>query len=139
MTEYQDYKYVIQDTSKLYIGAKFSLEELSKHEQLSFKFRSIVMRHVMPNISAETTLEYLFYYMKPEGYLYEMFLQLKTRVKVTRLTEKKNLFGKVSYIHKEMLYKLSDFVQIFTEEKEAEGILIQEIQFANLAIMTFSL
>ena len=136
--DYQDYKYVIQDTGKLYIGAKYSLDEIAKEQEIPFKFRSIVMRHIMPEINKESTFESIFYYMQPEGYLYEMFLQLKTRVKVTRLTKVKGLFGKVSYEHKEALYKLSELVLLTPTQKKELGISIQEIQCSKLAIMTFS-
>lgn len=139
MTNYQDYKYVIQDTGKLYIGAKYSLEEVAKDQEIPFKFRSIVMRHIMPEMDKATTFESLLYYMKDEGYLYEMFLQLKVKVKVTRLTKEKSLFGKVSYVHKEAIYKLSELVALTPEQKEALGLSIQEIQCSKLAIMTFSL
>lgn len=137
--DYQDYKYVIQDTGKLYIGAKYTLDEIAKEQEIPFKFRSVVMRHIMPEINKESTFESIFYYMQPEGYLYEMFLQLKTRVKVTRLTKVKGLFGKLSYEHKEALYKLSELVLLSPEQKKALGISIQEIQCSKLAIMTFSL
>lgn len=139
MTNYQDYKYVIQDTGKLYIGSKYSLEEVAKDQEIPFKFRSIVMRHIMPEMDKTTTFESLLYYMKDEGYLYEMFLQLKVKVKVTRLTKEKSLFGKVSYVHKEAIYKLSELVALSPEQKEALGLSIQEIQCSKLAIMTFSL
>lgn len=139
MMNNQDYKYVIQDTGKLYVGAKYSLEEIAKEQEIPFKFRSIIMRHVMPEIDKSSTFESIFYYMQPEGYLYEMFLQLKTKVKVTRLTKEKGLFGKVSYAHKEAVYKLSELVALMPEEKKALGLIIQEIQCSKLAIMTFSL
>ena len=138
MMDYQDYKYVIQDTNKLYVGSKFSLTEVASEQELPFKFRAIIMRHVMKEIDPNNTFESMFYYMKPEGYLYEMFLQLRTRVKVTRLTKVRSLFGKVSYAHKETLYKLSDLAALTPEQKEALGISIQEIQCSKLAIMTFS-
>ena len=137
--DYQDYKYVIQDTGKLYVGAKYSLDEIAKEQEIPFKFRSIVMRCIMREMDKNTTFESLFYYMQPDGYLYEMFLQLRTKVKVTRLTKVKRLFGKVSYEHKEALYKLSELVALSPEQKKALGMSIQEIQCSKLAIMTFSI
>ena len=139
MVDSQDYKYVIQDTGKLYVGAKYSLDEIAKEQEIPFKFRSIVMRHMMPEMDKSNTFESIFYYMQPDGYLYEMFLQLKTRIKVTRLTKVKGLFGKVSYEHKEAIYKLPELVALSPSEKKDLGMCIQEIQCSKLAIMTFSL
>lgn len=139
MVDYQDYKYVIQDTGKIYVGAKYSLDEIAKEQEIPFKFRSIIMRHVIPEMDKNSTFESIFYYMRPEGYLYEMFLQLKTKVKVTRLTKVKGLMGRVSYVYKEVVYKLPELVALMPEEKKTLGISIQEIQCSKLAIMTFSL
>ncbi len=139
MIDYQDYKYIIQDTGKLYIGAKFEFGEVAKEEELPFKFRSIIMKCVLPELQSDSTFESVFYYMQPEGYLYEMFLQLRTKIKVSKLTKTKNLFGKVSYVYKEHLYKLSELVALSPKEKEALGMLIQEIQCSKLAVMTFSI
>ena len=136
---YQDYKYVIQDTGKLYVGAKYSLDEIAKEQEIPFKFRSIIMRCVMKEIDKQTTFESLFYYIQPDGYLYEMFLQLRTKVKVTKLTKVKGLFGKESYVHKEAIYKLPELVALSPEQKKTLGLTIQEIQYSKLAIMTFSI
>lgn len=138
MIDYQDYKYIIQDTSKVYVGAKFSFAEIAKEEELPFKFRSIIMKCVLPEFEQDSTFESLFYYMQPEGYLYELFSQLRTKVKVTKLTQVKNLFGKISYVYKEQIYKLSELAALSPKEKETLGLVIQEIQCSKLAIMTFS-
>ncbi len=138
MIDYQDYKYVVQDTAKLYVGAKFTFGEVAREVEIPFKFRSIVMKCVLPEIGEDSTFESIFYYMQPHGYLYEMFLQLRTKIKITKLTKVKNLFGKVSYVYKEQIYKLSELAALSPKEKEALGMVIQEIQCSKLAIMTFS-
>ena len=81
MLDYQDYRYILQDTGTLFVGAKFTFGDIAKEEEIPFKFRSIVMRHLMTEVDNEDTFESVFYYMKPEGYLYEVFLQLRAKVK----------------------------------------------------------
>lgn len=139
MIDYQDYRYILQDTGTLFLGARFSFGDIASEEEIPFKFRSIIMRYALSHVSKEDTFESIFYYMKPEGYLFEMFLQLRTRVKVSRLTEVKSLFGAGSVAYKEHIYKLKDFAAMSVEEKEKLGVVIQEIQFSKLAIMTFSI
>lgn len=138
MLDYQDYRYILQDTAALYVGARFSFGDIAKEEEIPFKFRSIVMRHILQEVDNEDTFESIFYYMRPEGYIYEVFAQLRTKVKVSQLTEVKRLFGKSEWIYKEHVYKLAEFVKISTQEKEKLGIVVQEIQCSKLAIMTFS-
>lgn len=138
MLDYQDYRYILQDTGTLFVGAKFTFGDIAKEEEIPFKFRSIVMRHLMTEVDKEDTFESVFYYMKPEGYLYEVFLQLRAKVKVSQLTPVKGLFGKTKWVYKEHIYKLKEFVALTKEEKERLGIVVQEIQCSKLGIMTFS-
>lgn len=138
MLDYQDYRYILQDTGTLFVGAKFTFGDIAKEEEIPFKFRSIVMRHLMTEVDKDDTFESVFYYMKPEGYLYEVFLQLRAKVKVSKLTPVKGMFGKTKWVYKEHIYKLKDFVALSKEEKERLGIVVQEIQYSKLGIMTFS-
>ena len=138
MLDYQDYRYILQDAGTLFVGAKFNFGDITKEEEIPFKFRSIMMRHVLAEVDKEDTFESVFYYMKPEGYLYEVFLQLRTKVKVSQLTEVKRMFGRSESVYKEHIYKLADLVALSKADKERLGIVIQEIQCSKLAIMTFS-
>ena len=139
MLDYQDYRYILQDTRILYVGAKFNFGDVAREEEIPFKFRSIIMRCVLGEVDKEDTVESVFYYMKPEGYLYELFLQLRTKVKVSELTLVKHMFGTTEWIYKERVYKLSEFAALTKEEKERLGIVVQEVQLSKLAIMTFSI
>ena len=138
MLDYQDYRYILQDVGTLYVGAKFNMEDITKEKEIPFKFRSIMMWYVLPEVDKQDTLESIFYYMKPEGYAFEVFTQLNTKVKVSQLTEVKKLFGGTEWIYKEHVYKLADFAAIPKEQKENMGVVVQEIQCSKLAIMTFS-
>ena len=139
MLDYQDYRYILQDARILYVGAKFNFGDIAVEEEIPFKFRSIIMRCVLGEVDKEDTVESVFYYMKPEGYLYEIFLQLRTKVKVSELTLVKRMFGRMEWIYKERVYKLSEFAALTKEEKERLGIVVQEVQLSKLAIMTFSI
>lgn len=139
MLDYQDYRYILQDAGTLFVGAKFNFGDITKEEEIPFKFRSIMMRHVLSEVDKEDTIESIFYYMKPEGYLYEIFLQLRTKVKVSQLTEVKRMFGRSESVYKEHVYKLAELAALSKTEKEHLGIVIQEIQCSKLAIMTFSI
>ncbi len=137
MLDYQDYRYILQDTGTLYVGSKFTFGDLAKEEEIPFKFRHIIMKCALQEVDKEDTFESVFYYIKPEGYLYEVFQQLRTKVKVSELTEVKRLFGRKEWVYKERIYKLADFAALSKEQKESVGIVIQETQYSKLAIMTF--
>ncbi|MBQ8816456.1 MAG: hypothetical protein IJZ84_04145 [Lachnospiraceae bacterium] len=138
MTEYQDYRYVLQNTSALSIGARFNFGDIVIEEEVPFKFRTIMSKYALSEVDREDTFESVFYYMQPEGFLYEVFLQLRTKVRVSQLTEVKSMFGRTKRSYKEHIYSLKEFTAIPKAEKERLGIVVQEVQFSKLAIMAFS-
>ncbi len=138
MTEYQDYRYVLQNTGALYIGAKFNFGDIITEEEVPFKFRTIMSKYILGEVDREDTFESVFYYMQPEGFVYEVFLQLRTKIKVSELTEVKGMFGRTRRIYKEHVYSLKELTAIPKAEKERLGMVIQEIQFSKLAVMAFS-
>lgn len=137
-TSYEPYKYIMQDTGSLYIGAKYSFLELLDNELVGFKMKAIISHYILKEALGETTLESQFYYMDNKSFVYETFYQLKTKVKVSMLCEKRNIFGhkKTKYIEK--IYKIEDFVNINLAKKKGAGMVIEEIIISKLSLMSFS-
>ena len=75
--EYQnrDFKYFMQDTGSLYLGAKYTYQEILEDEMVTFKFKSIVEHYLLKDTDPETTLESQFYYMTPEQFSCKTFLK----------------------------------------------------------------
>lgn len=138
---YEDYKYVMLDTAFLYLGAKYSYGELVENEDVPFKMRAALERYILPEMDPETTLESHFYHMDSKEFSYKTYHQLKIKVKVSRLVEKKGFFGlgKVKRVYTSELIPLEKFVAMTKSQKEHDGILIQEIVISKLALMGFVL
>ena len=84
--QYADYKYIMQDVSNIYLGAKYTYEELTEDEEIPFKIKSLVNRYIKPELEDwAVSLESHFYYMEEKGFAYQTFLQLKTKVKISVL------------------------------------------------------
>ena len=81
-TVYEDYKYSMQDTSKLYIGAKYTFGEILDNEEIMFKFRLIVERYLLPEIDMEDTLESHLYYLTKQSLAAKIYKQMKARIKI---------------------------------------------------------
>lgn len=130
--ENRDYKYVMQDVTNVYVGAKYTYEELINAEDVSFRLKTMVNRYMKPELSGEDlSIESHFYYMEPQGFAYQTYLQLKTRVRISILREKR---GKRQYATE--IWKLQELVKLSPAQKEQAGILIQEIILSKLAMMT---
>lgn len=134
--EYSDYKYIMQDVSTIYLGAKYTYEELTEENDIPFKVKSLVNRYIKPELEGENlTLESHFYYMEPKGFAFQTYLQMKTMVKISIIEEKRGFGGKIKKVYNTRTMKLKDFVKISPSEKEKQGIMIQEISFSKLALM----
>ena len=138
MTEYQDYKYVMQDTGSIYLGAKYTYTELMENEDVPFKLKTVLLRYIAVDLDPETTLESHFYHMEPKGFVYEACKQLKIKVKYSVPEEKSSLLGKRRILYETQTVKLEKFVAMCPAQKERQGVLIQEIGLSKLALMSFS-
>lgn len=135
---YEDYKYVLQDTGTVSFGAKYSYKELIHEEDVPFKFKTIIERYLCKDLDMDTTLESHLYYMTKESFTYECFQQLKAKVKINVLTEKKPLFGKKKKVYTTQIMSLKEFAEKDIEWKKENGVFVQELIIAKLALMTFS-
>lgn len=135
---YEDFKYVMQDTGNLYLGAKYSYEELLEAEAAPFKLKAIINHYVLKEASPETTLESQFYYLDRESFLYEVFCQLKVKVKMQIQTEQKGFWGKGKIRYQERIFSLKELTDMNLARKKASGVIIREIIISKLGMMTFS-
>lgn len=136
---YEPYKYIMQDTGSLYIGAKFSYDELVNNETLSFKMKAIISQYILKETDPATTLESHMYYMESGTFVYNTYEQLKVRVKAQVLQEKKSLFGKKSSHYVEKVYSLKELADTNLAKKKGAGMVITEIVISKLALMSFTL
>lgn len=137
--ENRDFKYIIQDITTLYLGSKYSFRELIEDEDIPFKLKMIFQKHLSEQMDSEDTLEGLFYYMRREGFVYQIFKQLQVKLKISEIVEKKSIFGKKKKEYMTKNYSLADFIAIPEEEKKRLGMVIIEISISKLALMGFSL
>lgn len=122
----------------MYLGAKYSYAEILQDEMVTFKYKSIVEHYILKDTDPETTLESQLYYMTPEQFSYKTYLQLKARVKVSMLEEKRRLTGKSSVRYVSKVMKLDEFVKMNLAQKKKYGVVVQELVLSKLGIMTFS-
>ena len=133
-----DFKYYMQDTSKLYLGARYNYAELLAHEMVPFKLKSIIEHYIMKDTQSDTTLESQFYYMTQDMFSFRTYMQLKAKVKICLLEEKNSLFGKKKMVYQSRILPLDKLVQMNLAQKKKYGVTIHEIILSKLAMMSFS-
>lgn len=134
-TIYEDYKYSCQDTSRIYVGCKYTFRELADAEDLNFKFRMLMQRYMLEEASPEDTLETHLYYLGKESFLVKIYDQIKARVKVNVIEEKKHLFGKARKEYTTKQLTVPQLAVMSVQDKERVGLVIQELSVSKLAIL----
>ena len=71
MPQNQDFKYVLQDFGNIYIGARYSYEEMLKSEEIPYKWKAIIRHYLLKETSPETTMENHIFFMKEDDFAYE--------------------------------------------------------------------
>lgn len=133
-----DFKYIMQDTGAYYIGAKYTYEELMEHELVPFKFKAVAEHYIFKDTDPSTSLESQLYYLKGDEFSARTLMQLKAKVKVSQMVEKKSLFGKKKLAYEEKVYSVKEFYNITLAVKKATGIIVRELIVSKLALMSFS-
>lgn len=137
-TENRDYKYFMQDTGFVYLGAKLSYAEILRDEMVNFKLKSIVEHYIFKDTDAETTLESHLYYMTKEQFSYRTYEQLRAKVKINVFEEKKTIFGKKKTGYVTKLMPIAAFAEMNLAQKKAKGVVIQELAISKFSLMSFS-
>ena len=136
-TVYEDYKYCMQDVGTVYIGTKFTFQELLDSDTVPFKFQLLVERYIMPEADLEDTLESHLYYLQEKSFLVKIYEQLKMKVKINIIEEKKSLTGKCKREYTTKVVSIHTLAQMSVTDKEAVGVVVQEISISKLALMGF--
>ena len=131
-TSYEPGKYIMQDVGTLYVGTKYTFEEILESEEIPFKFRLLCERYLLPEADREDTLETTLYYLDPKSFVVKILKQLKSKVKVNVLVEKKD---KTEYTTKNLT--IEELVAITATDKESQGMVIQELAVSKFALMAF--
>lgn len=136
-TVYEDYKYCMQDVSSVYIGTKYTFQELLDDKTIPFKFQLLVERYILPESDLRDSLETHLYYLPEKSFLVRIYEQLKAKVKVNIIEEKKSLTGKVKKEYTTKVLPIRQLVAMTVEEKELAGVVVQELAISKLALMGF--
>lgn len=136
-TVYEDFKYHMQDTGNLYIGSKYTLENIIDEEEITFKFRLIVERYILPEADLQDTLETHLYYLEPKSFLVKIYKQIKAKVKINIIEEKRSFLGGVKKQYTTKMVTVEELAAMPVAEKEAKGVVVQELRMSKLALMAF--
>ena len=128
-----DFKYIMQDVSRYYLGCRMSYAEILSNEMAPFKFKTIVERYILKDIDSHTTLESHLYHLTEEDFEWRVYRQLKAKVRVSQLKK-----GSVDH-YQEKVYTMNQLAAFSAKEKEEAGMIVRELVISKLALLAFSI
>ena len=127
----RDYKHVVQDVTNLYIGARLTYGEMLDMDEIPFKFKIILSRYILEEMSRETTIENHIFFMKKEDVSYMIYRKLKARFRLYVFDE-----AKQSYVGRDL--KIDEIVDDAYLHENMNTIFVEEIHIAKINLLAVS-
>lgn len=131
-SEYEPYKYVIQDITHVYIGCFFTLQEIMEFEDAPFKVKAAFSKYFMIDAlnGPETKLSDYIFDVDQKSFSYQVLLKLKTKVKysIPKSFEKDKGY-------RNQVVSLEQFLGDSLIREHRGQVIVEEICFSKLALM----
>ena len=121
MSDSMDYKYLIQDLSSYYMGARLSYEEMIDHEDMPGRLRSALFKYMEDETPLETRICDHLCSMDPKSKSAMIYQQLKVEITV--------LPNAAAGRAKQQIVKADDFFAAGSLRESISAEEISEIRF----------
>lgn len=127
----RDYKYVILDSTKVYIGAKYEVDELEEDVRIPVKFIASIRKIIPIEEQESLAIDEHLYGLEEKTVPYLMWKQLGIMMKFQNLypTSKR---GKE--IYETELLSFDEGIKRMKEDPEKKQSFLTEIQFTKLKL-----
>ena len=129
-----DFKYVMQDLTNVYIGAKYSYDELMDCDEVPFKLKTIISHYILKEVAGDTTIENHIFYVKATDLSYMILKQMKAKFKMSVFEENGHGKGKSCYVSRE--YNISEILSDPLLLSKRDQILVEEMHITKIGIMS---
>lgn len=134
--ENRDFKYVMHDLTNVYLGARYTYEELLQEDEVPFKLKMIISHYILKEVAPETKLEDHIFYLKETDLSFFVFRQMKAKFRMNVWKEEKD--GVKTPGYKSQVYKIQDIVGNEELQRKKDIILVEEMHITKLGLMSVS-
>lgn len=138
--EYQDFKYIMSDVSKIYIGAEMSYAEICAHDFAPFKLIAIIEQYLYKEASPDMTLKEHLLAMAKDSFSYQTLHHLKVSLKMNIYSQTTDRHGRTA--QKWLIDQIVDVDSYVGEEsyhQYPEHAIVTELIIKKLPLMMFSI
>lgn len=122
-----DYKYVLQTFGDIYIGTRYTYEELAAADAAPGKIKDAIYRVFMKDVGLDTTIQEHLLHLDEKSVSYMAYAQMRTMIKITKEVEKTDRKGNVKKVYETKDISLQDFMEHADLHANPDRYLIQEI------------
>ena len=130
--ETKDFKYIIQDMTNVYIGAKYSYKELMELDEVPFKLKTIFSHYMLKEVAEETRLEDHIFYLEKASLSFMAYKQLKARFRLSVWHEAK---GRKPAGYRSREYKIEEILDSPEFMSQMNQIIVEEMHITKLALL----
>lgn len=133
----QDFKYVIQNFSNIYVGGRMTYEELAEADDAPLQLKKVVQRIIKREVPLQTMLCEHLLNLQEDSDSYLFFKQAKIGIEVVFLHEvEKKKKKQTEYESK--TYTFDQFVKAQELHGENRDFIIREVLFKKLKLASIS-
>ena len=133
-----DFKYVIQDFSHVYIGARMTYEEVGEDYDTPSKVKSAIYRFVLDEYDLEEPICKHLIELPQKSKTYLMYKQLDVKIKVGFFEKKMDKKGVEREEYVSRMYSIKELVEDSALKENLESYIIQEISFSKRKLMSLA-
>lgn len=111
MGQEQDFQYVLQDFSNVYMGARLTFLQLTQKEDTPQRLSSAIYRYVFPEHLQDVRICDHLLTVREGTMPYMIYEQIKAQVKVVYKVEQTDKKGKIHTEYKTETYPVTEFIK----------------------------
>ncbi len=135
--ENKDYKYVMHDITNLYIGAKYSYEELMALDEIPFKLKTLISRFFLKEVAGDTRIENHIFYMKETDMSYQIYKEMKAKFHLYVWKEEKEGAKKTGYNRE--TYTIEEILKSKELMQKKDITIVEEVHITKLGLLRVNL
>lgn len=132
-----DFKYVLQDLTNVYLGGQYSYQEMMEEDSVPFKLKTIFARYMMKEVAGETRLSDHIFYLEKDSLSCLAYRQLKARFRLSVWEEADGKKRKqAGYVSRE--YTIDEILADQKLRALRDSTIVEELHLKKVQILAFS-
>ena len=127
----------MHDMSNLYIGAKYSYDELLVSDDVPFKLKTLISRFILREVAGSTTIENHIFYLKETDMSYQIFKEMKAKFRLSVWKDETDGVKKPGY--KSETYRITEIIGNEELMRKKDITMVEEMHITKLRLMAVAL